>query len=314
MNKKKYFLGIDTSCYTTSCAIVDEEGQLIGEERKLLEVKAGQRGLAQSNMVFQHTRALPDLIGKLPQVPIEAIGVSAFPRREENSYMPAFLVGRGTAHSLSHLLQCKVYEFSHQENHILAAIRSHHHIFNEPFMSLHLSGGTTELLLCHPKDELFFASDLIGGTSDLNSGQFIDRLGVALGLPFPAGPHVERLALAGTVEKAFPISCKEGLLSFSGPYSEGVRRLEKGHFIKENFCAEMIDTVAKSVVQFLQYHLHREHVKTLIAVGGVMSNGIIRKEVETFCTNKGVMILFAEPTYSSDNGTGVAYGASLLHK
>ena len=56
---KAYYLGIDTSCYTTSCAIVDESGNLLGEARKILEVADGKRGLQQSNMVFQHTRVLP---------------------------------------------------------------------------------------------------------------------------------------------------------------------------------------------------------------------------------------------------------------
>ena len=55
---KRYYLGIDTSCYTTSCAIIDSDFHIVGEARKLLEVKPGERGLQQSNMVFQHTKAL----------------------------------------------------------------------------------------------------------------------------------------------------------------------------------------------------------------------------------------------------------------
>mgnify|MGYP001232270515 FL=1 len=92
---KRYYLGIDTSCYTTSCAIVDSDFHIVGEARKILEVKLGERGLQQSNMVFQHTKALPKLMSELPQVPIRGIGVSGFPRREERSYMPAFMVGLG---------------------------------------------------------------------------------------------------------------------------------------------------------------------------------------------------------------------------
>ena len=83
---KRYYLGIDTSCYTTSCAIVDSDFHIVGEARKILKVKLGERGLQQSNMVFQHTKALPKLMSELPQVPISGIGVSGFPRREERSY------------------------------------------------------------------------------------------------------------------------------------------------------------------------------------------------------------------------------------
>ena len=59
---KRYFLGIDTSCYTTSCAIIDDELNIVGEARKILDVKPGMKGLQQSNMVFQHTKVLPRLI------------------------------------------------------------------------------------------------------------------------------------------------------------------------------------------------------------------------------------------------------------
>ena len=65
---------------------IDSDFHIVGEARKLLEVKPGERGLQQSNMVFQHTKTLPKLMLELPQVPISGIGVSGFPRREENSY------------------------------------------------------------------------------------------------------------------------------------------------------------------------------------------------------------------------------------
>ena len=65
---KRYYLGIDTSCYTTSCAIIDSDFHIVREARKLLEVKPGKRGLQQSNMVFQHTKTLPKLMLELPDV------------------------------------------------------------------------------------------------------------------------------------------------------------------------------------------------------------------------------------------------------
>lgn len=160
----KVYLGLDTSCYTTSCALVSESGELIGEARKLLDVKPGTRGLQQSQMVFQHTRALPSLIEQLPQdYTLAGIGVSAFPRREANSYMPAFLVGHGLARSLSHIHQVPLYEFSHQENHILAALRVLQTVPAEPFYSLHVSGGTTELLYCEPNEDHFLQQNWLMG-------------------------------------------------------------------------------------------------------------------------------------------------------
>ena len=104
------FIGIDTSCYTTSAAIYDSSAGLIGEERIVLSVKQGDRGLSQSNMVFQHTKNLPAILHKLSPLltNIEGIGVSSFPRRRADSYMPAFLVGKGLAFNLSEVLHVPV--------------------------------------------------------------------------------------------------------------------------------------------------------------------------------------------------------------
>ena len=224
---KRYYLGIDTSCYTTSCAIIDSDFHIVGEARKLLEVKPGERGLQQSNMVFQHTKALPKLMLELPQVPISGIGVSGFPRREENSYMPAFMVGLGQGETLSHILNVPLHIFAHQENHILAALRDLEHIPTEPFLALHLSGGTTELVYCHHQGEGIFESHIIGGSKDLQGGQYVDRIGVAMGLPFPAGKHLESLALQTTEYEPLPSSMKDGWISFAGPCSAAMRRINE---------------------------------------------------------------------------------------
>ena len=92
------FLGIDTSCYTTSAAVYDSTEGIVGESRIILSVKAGKRGLSQSEMVFQHVRNLPVILGQLePWIDqINGIGVSVFPRRRADSYMPAFSgMGKG---------------------------------------------------------------------------------------------------------------------------------------------------------------------------------------------------------------------------
>lgn len=320
----RYYLGIDTSCYTTSCAIVDEAGQLVGEARKLLEVPQGKRGLQQSNMVFQHTRALPSLIKSLPQVPLSAIGVSAFPRREEGSYMPAFLVSRGYGQSLSHLMGIPIYEFSHQENHILAALRGQGPMPEEPFFSLHLSGGTTELIYCQPREGGILQTGLLGVAMDLHGGQFVDRVGVALGLHFPTGAELDRYSQVGTDYEPLPGAVREGNISFGGPCSEALRRIERAQIA--NLGPEELDVyrgcmgravfhaMANSLEKMIAYHYKKQPVSLLIAVGGVMSNAFIRQRLEAFGRRQGLHILFAPPQYSVDNASGVAYGASLLNQ
>ena len=189
------FLGIDTSCYTTSLCVVDSHFDVVADERIILTVPQGGRGLSQSNMVYQHMRNLPVLFERLaPQLEscaIRAVGVTDKPRRREDSYMPAFLAGLGYGRSLAAVLRVPMYTVSHQENHLLAALRATGCIGQEAFYGLHLSGGTTDLLKAVP-DEMGLDIERVGGTSDISAGQFIDRIGVALGLPFPAGVHVDK--------------------------------------------------------------------------------------------------------------------------
>ena len=313
---KRYYLGIDTSCYTTSCAIIDSDFHIIGEARKLLEVKLGERGLQQSNMVFQHTKALPKLMLELPQVPISGIGVSGFPRREENSYMPAFMVGLGQGETLSHILNVPLHIFAHQENHILAALRDLKHIPTEPFLALHLSGGTTELVYCHYQGEGIFESHIIGGSKDLQGGQYVDRIGVAMGLPFPAGKHLESLALQTTEYEPLPSSMKDGWISFAGPCSAAMRRINKtmSDLDKSNLARAVFTSMGNALEKMITYHIKEKPVHTLIAVGGVMSNSLLRKRMETYCKRNRMTLHVAQPQYSVDNATGNAFGAAYLQE
>ena len=307
---KRYYLGIDTSCYTTSCAIIDSDFHIVGEARKILEVKQGERGLQQSNMVFQHTKALPKLISELPQLPISGIGVSGFPRREENSYMPAFMVGLGYGQSLNHLMNVPLHIFAHQENHILAALREIGHVPTLPFYSLHLSGGTTELVLTEYKGKGIFESSIIGGSKDLQGGQFVDRVGVALGIQFPCGKELELLASQTDTYDPLPSSVKEGWISFAGPCSAALRNIEKGAS-PASMSKALFSCIGNSLEKLLTYHLKHTPVSTLIAVGGVMSNSILRNRLNGFCHKNNITVHFANPKFSVDNATGNAYGAFL---
>ena len=186
MAAEEAVLGLDTSCYTTSAALMDLHGHLLGDQRRLLRVKPGHRGLAQSEMVFQHTRNLPDLLEALDLsgVQVKAIGVSAKPRPREESYMPAFLVGLGMARSLGKLMGLPVHRFTHQHNHMFAGLWSVGKPAPDRFLLVHISGGTTDLLLCERQPDGNFSLEPRGTSIDLHAGQFIDRVGVALGLPY----------------------------------------------------------------------------------------------------------------------------------
>lgn len=93
---EEVYLGIDTSCYTTSLFFMNRQGQKVAEARRILKVKPGGCGLQQSEMLYQHTRNLPELMEEAVQghaFSLLGIGVSARPRPREDSYMPAFWQG-----------------------------------------------------------------------------------------------------------------------------------------------------------------------------------------------------------------------------
>ena len=194
---RKLYLGIDTSNYRTSAAIVDEDGAVVDQKAVLLEVPEGKRGLRQSDAFFMHSNRLPgyceELFGSSDPSDIKAVGVSERPRRVEGSYMPCFLAGSNAAREMAAALRIPVYGFSHQEGHAAAVMESEGNIPSARTLFFHLSGGTTEALLCSPDDK-GYRMEIVGGTLDISAGQLLDRFGVALGMPFPAGPYLDEIA------------------------------------------------------------------------------------------------------------------------
>ena len=187
-------LGIDTSNYTTSLAIVSDKGEILADERRALRVKAGEKGLRQSEALFQHLENLPALSGKLFEVyrqQIKAIAVSNKPRPAPGSYMPVFLAGLRFAQVISQALGVPLYCFSHQEGHIRACLHNKDSVNYGRFLAWHLSGGTSELLLVENGQ-----IEIVGGSKDISFGQLLDRIGVVLGLGFPCGAELDDTALA----------------------------------------------------------------------------------------------------------------------
>ena len=168
------FLGIDTSNYTTSAALYDN-GEVF-QCKRVLSVKQGERGLRQSDAVFQHTVNMPNIIKELckdKEISLEGIGVSIKPRWIEGSYMPCFLVGESTAQAISSFTGAPLFKTSHQTGHILAALYSAKKLdlIEKPFIAFHISGGTTEAVLVKPDKENIISAEIIGESTDLNAGQ-----------------------------------------------------------------------------------------------------------------------------------------------
>lgn len=301
-------LGIDTSNYTTSAAVYN--GSEVFQRKLLLPVKEGEKGLRQSDAVFHHTVRLYPVFEELLAEcggEISAVGVSEKPRDAEGSYMPCFLVGVNVAHCVAASLRKPVYGFSHQAGHVAAALYSANclELVSQKFIAFHVSGGTTEMLLVSPDKGRGFSVEIIGETQDLNCGQAVDRAGVMMGLGFPCGKELEKLALNSSETYNPKICVKNGNCSLSGVENQCRKMLESGES-KENVARYCLDFAGKTVEKMTEYALSEYGELPLVYAGGVMSNSIIRNRILSKFNAK-----FAHPDFSCDNAAGVAVLAYL---
>lgn len=306
------YLGIDTSNYTTSVALYDSVTNKVKQFKKLLPVKQGELGIRQSDAVFHHVKQLPDVVSGLfdNRADIKAIGVSTRPRNFDGSYMPCFLVGESFSKSISSILKCNVHTTSHQVGHILAALYSCDklNLVKEPFIAFHVSGGTTDCLLVEPDENEIIKISNISSSLDLKAGQAVDRVGVMLGLAFPCGKELEKLALKSKREYKIKPSMKGLDCSLSGVENKCRNMFEKEEAREDiaRFCLEYISVTIEEMTK--QAILNYGELP-LIYAGGVMSNSIIKNNI----TSK-FNASFAEPEFSCDNATGVAIYAYLKEK
>jgi N6-L-threonylcarbamoyladenine synthase len=154
----------------------------------------------------------------------------------------------------------------------------------------------------------FFQIELLGGTKDLHAGQFVDRVGVALGLEFPAGPRLEQLALEAEASKlAIPSSVQGMSISFSGPESQAQRFIAEGKPPAE-IARAVEKCIALSLEKLLLQALQNYGLREILFVGGVAANQYVRTRLSQKLEHSAVKakLYFAEPVYSSDNAVGVA--------
>ena len=298
-------LGLDTSNYTTSAAVFDGEGGR--NQGRLLEVRPGELGLRQSDALFQHVKHLPEvveaLLGEEGLGTVQAVGASTRPRAVEGSYMPCFLAGASQGQVLSQVLGVPFYAFSHQQGHLAAAAWSAGRLdlLDRPFLAWHLSGGTTELLRVEPEEDgVAVRAEILGGTSDISAGQLIDRTGVLLGLPFPAGKGVEKLSRQAQKREYYKVKVNGLTFSLSGMENKVRQMVQRGEepaeiawFAQETVC-RVVQACTKAAMEAYPG-------LPVLCSGGVASNGRLKELLRQNCG-----ALFAQPQFSTDNAMGTA--------
>lgn len=303
------YIGIDTSAYTTSIAVVDPDKNIIHDGRSLVDIPNGDRGLAQSEALFKHIQGLPGLIAQIPQPvwkAVKGIGVSTRPRPVTGSYMPVFTSGKTIASALASALNIPLFETSHQEGHLAAGEASAAGLSAPEFLAVHISGGTTEVLRVSKPSPGQYDVTILGGSTDLHAGQFIDRVGVRLGLPFPAGKELEKLALRSAPGSAslLPSSVKGYDMSFSGVES-AAQRLIDDNKRPADIARAVEGCIVRTIAKVLEKAVTDTGLKQIMVVGGVSANAYIRSELAKKLHNNA-RLYWASTALSSDNAVGVA--------
>ncbi|MBR4503037.1 MAG: O-sialoglycoprotein endopeptidase [Clostridia bacterium] len=314
MTKRVGCLGIDTSCYTTSAAVA-VGGKIAAFQRKLLPVPAGERGLRQSEAVFAHIKQLPELIetavreaGSLP----ECVCVSSSPRDGEDSYMPVFLTGLAFAISAAAAAGIPLYRTTHQRGHIRAAMIGTGIDRDKPFLAVHLSGGTTDVLLRHPDGSV----ETLGTSLDLHAGQLVDRIGVRMGLPFPSGRYLEETArrCREAPKALLKVSMEGGDCHLSGCETALISLMDRG-LSGEEAALEVYSVLCRTVLRMLVSAKEKTGIRRCLIAGGVASSLLLREMISERNKKRalGLEICFGEPKYSSDNAAGVALLGEEMH-
>lgn len=299
-------IGIDTSCYTTSVACTDGQS-IVFSKGTMLSVAFGDRGLRQSEGLFQHVRQLSPLLCELfstvERSDVACISVSASPTAKPDSYMPVFLAGLGQAETLAAALGVPLIRADHQSGHIRAALYGNEALLDrERFFTVHISGGTTDLLLVEPHRDEPYRIETVGCSTDLHAGQFVDRVGVASGLPFPAGKSLEMLALSAEQKDVKLASAVNGTnCSFSGAESAAQRLL---HTVPDAELAYGVyDCLARTLAKLFEHAVQAYGDLPFLVCGGVASSGLLRTMLGKRFSGK---LYFGRPELSSDNAVGVA--------
>lgn len=307
----RIIIGIDTSCYTTSIAAITLNRQIVFNEKIMLKVKNGERGLRQSEAVFQHIKNFGEISDRLKKhihkkgYIVEMVCASAKPRDVEDSYMPVFEVGHNFAKTMAAIFDCDMVSTTHQENHIAASLYGCKKEELSRFISVHMSGGTMEILLTD-KVGNGYKTEIVGGTKDISFGQLIDRIGVKMGYDFPAGKYVDEntLLCKEDIKNGLKTSVKDGYMNISGLENQVYKLMDEKD--KYYVSKAVMNATIKSLEKSLVFVCKKYNIKDVVFVGGVASSKYISDKLSNKLEKNNINSFFTDSAYSSDNACGCA--------
>jgi len=308
-------LAIESSCDDTSIAIIDNDAILCNlVASQTIHEKYG--GVVPEVASRQHLiNIVPLLDQALKSAHIDLTSVDAIAFTKGPGLLGSLLVGVNFAKSLALSLNIPLIEVNHMQAHILAHFIDQP-VPNFPFLCLTVSGGHTQIVIV--KD--YLDMELIGQTIDDAAGEAFDKSGKMLGLAYPAGPIIDKLAQNGQAKFTFTEPSVAGLnFSFSGLktavlYFLRDKQKEDPHFIKDNLndiCASIQDRIVSILINKLIKASKQTGIKEIAIAGGVSANSGLRSALNATAEDQGWSTYIPKVEYCTDNAAMIAKAASF---
>ena len=308
-------LGIETSCDETAIAIYDSEDGIMGESTySQIEMHAEYGGvvpeLASRDHCLKIVNVLKDALGNNSIDDIDRIAYTSGP-----GLLGALLIGESFAQGLSTALDIPLLSINHLEGHLMSPMMEFPEI-KMPFICLLVSGGHSMIVDVKEKGNY----EIIGQSQDDAVGEAFDKVAKLLDLPYPGGPHIEKLALEGNPNAYdFPrpmIHSNNLDMSLSGLKTAVLYTVQKIKDLDQSKKADIAASFQKAVTDLLVVKIKKAveetNRKDVIIAGGVAANKFIRNEFKKFEDSLDIKVYYPDLKYCGDNAAMIAFVGSMM--
>ena len=314
-DKKITILGIESSCDDTSASVI-QDGLLLSNVIASQSVHEEYGGVVPELASRAHQQNIvPVVDAALKRAGVSKDDLSAIAFTRGPGLLGSLLVGTSFAKGLSLGLRCPMVDVNHLHGHVLSHFVRRNpddEVPEYPFLTLLISGGNSQLILVKNYNDM----EILGATIDDAAGEAFDKCAKVMGLPYPGGPHIDRLASEGDATRfKFAKPRIPGLdYSFSGLKTSFLYTLrdavkEDPEFIEKNM-ADLAASLQKTIIDILLDKLDKAvkqtKVKTVAIGGGVSANSGVRAAVADYCSLRGLKAFIPERAFTTDNAAMVA--------
>lgn len=315
MSNQVTILGIESSCDDTSAAVI-RDGLLLSNVIASQSVHEEYGGVVPELASRAHQQNIvPVVKAALDRAGVDKHELSAIAFTRGPGLLGSLLVGTSFAKGLSLGLRCPIIDVNHLHGHVLSHFirrQPDDEVPTYPFLALLISGGNSQLILVRNYNDM----QLLGATIDDAAGEAFDKCAKTMGLPYPGGPHIDRLAKEGDPDRFyFAKPHIEGLnYSFSGLKTSFLYTLRDAvkddpGFIEANradLAASLQRTIIEILLDKLDKAVRQTGVSTVAIGGGVSANSGVRQAVADYCAAHSLKAFIPERAFTTDNAAMVA--------